>query len=105
MPTYTVARPNFRHDGEEYSEGDSVEIPESQATPLLGLGAIEGAEEDEDAPEPSDDLKELVGTRPANALAKAGLTTIEEALAYEGDLTDLDGVGDQTAEDLADFAA
>lgn len=102
MPTYDVNRPNFRHDGERYENGDTVDMPDSQAAPLVAIGALEEAEE---SPEPSEDLKELVGTRPANALAKAGLTTIEEALAYEGDLTELDGVGDQTAEDLAAFAA
>jgi len=45
-----------------------------------------------------------VGTKQANALAEAGLQTIETAASYDGDLTKIGGVGDATAEDLADFA-
>lgn len=56
------------------------------------------------ASEPSDGLKDAVGTRQANALAEAGLTTVEEALGYEGDITELDGVGEATAEDLLEAA-
>jgi len=105
MPTYEVTRPILRHDGEEYSHGDTVEMPARQARALLDHGALEKTgEESESAPEPSKDLKELVGTKQANRLAEAALTTIEEALAYEGDLTALDGVGDSTAEDLIAFA-
>lgn len=58
---------------------------------------------DEDTPDPDEALVDLVGGRRANALARAGLTTIEGALAYhdeDGDLTDLDGVGDGTLEAL-----
>jgi len=57
-----------------------------------------------DKREPSDQLKEVVSTRQANALAEAGITTIGEALGYEGDLTELDGVGDGTVDDLLDAA-
>lgn len=55
---------------------------------------------DEDAPEPDEALADLVGTRQANAFAKAGITTIDEALEHEGDLTDLDGIGQSTVDDL-----
>jgi len=102
MPEYIVQRPLLRHDGKEYGEGDTVDLSEKTALRLVGLGALEEAAEE--GPEPSDDLVELVGTRPAGALANAGLPTIEEALSYEGDLTELDDVGDGTAETLADFA-
>lgn len=103
MPTYTVQRPRLRHDGEEYTEGETVEMPEEQAARKLHLGALE--ETAEGGPgEPSEDLQELVGPKQASALADAGLPTIEEALAYEGDLTSLDGVGDATADDIAAFA-
>jgi len=114
MPTYKVSRPLLRHDGEEHEEGDTVEMTGQQAAPLLSYGAIkgpvgdepsEGSEESpEGAEEPSDDLVELVGTRQANALAEAGLQTIEAAASYDGNLTALEGVGDATAEDIAGFA-
>ena len=107
MPTYKVSRPLLRHDGEEHEEGDTVEMTGQQAAPLLSYGAIEGPvgeEAPEGAEEPSDDLVELVGMRQANALAEAGLQTIEAAASYEGDLTALEGVGDATAEDIADVA-
>jgi hypothetical protein len=114
MPTYEVSRPLLRHDGEEYKAGDTVEMTGQQAVPLLSYGAIEGPI-GEDAPEgsekspddgteePSEDLVELVGAPPANALAEAGLPTIEAAASYDGDLTEIGGVGDTTAEDLAGF--
>jgi predicted flap endonuclease-1-like 5' DNA nuclease len=114
MPTYKVSRPLLRHDGEEHQEGDTVEMTGQQAAPLLSYGAIKGpvgdeaSEGGEDSPEgaenPSEDLVELVGTKQANALAEAGLQTIEAAAGYEGDLTELKGVGDATAADIADFA-
>jgi len=53
---------------------------------------------------PSDALTDVVGTRRANALAEAGLPTIEEALAYPGDLTEIRDVGQGTVEDLVDAA-
>jgi len=71
-----------------------------QAAPLLSYGAIEGPLREE----PSEDLVGLVGTKQAGALAEAGLPTIEAAASYGGDLTEIGGVGDATAEDLADFA-
>jgi len=110
MPTYTVRRSTLRHDGEDYSEGDSVKMDADTARSLLALGAIEEQEEagdqdtDDEVPTPSEDLKELVGTKQANRLAESGITTIEEALAFEGDLTELEGVGPATAEDLIAFA-
>lgn len=50
--------------------------------------------------EPTDELVEVVGARAANALAAAGLDTLEAAATYDGDLTALDGVGDATAATL-----
>jgi len=65
---------------------------------------VDGEPEPSDSPEPTEELKDAVGTRQANRLAEAGLPTIEEALAYDGDLTALEGVGDATVEDLIDAA-
>ena len=114
MPTYKVSRPLLRHDGEEHEEGDTVEMTGQQAAPLLSYGAIKGpvgkeaSGDGEDSPEgaeePSEDLAKLVGTKQANALAEAGLRTIEAAASYDGDLTALEGVGDATAADIADVA-
>jgi len=103
MPTYIVQRPTLRHDGDDYEEGDTADISEGAAQRLLALGAIEEAGDDPSG-DPSEELTEVVGTRQAGALAEAGLPTIEAALGYEGDLTDIDGVGPATAEDLADVA-
>jgi predicted flap endonuclease-1-like 5' DNA nuclease len=59
--------------------------------------------EGQDAPTTtSDALEELVGATAAKGLAGAGLTTIEAAQAYEGDLTDIDGVGEATADKIAE---
>jgi len=107
MPTYIVQRPTLRHDGDDYEEGDTADMSEDAAQRLLALGAIEEAGDDpseESSGGPSEELTEVVGTRQAGVLAEAGLPTIEAALGYEGDLTDIDGVGPATAEDLADVA-
>jgi len=115
MPTYKVSRPLLRHDGEEYEGGDTVEMTGQQAAPLLSYGAIEGpvreepSEEnegssEENVEEPSEDLAERVGTKQADALAEAGLPTIEAAASYGGDLTEIGGVGDSTAEELTSIA-
>jgi len=61
--------------------------------------------EDREEAQPSDELVEALGTRQANRLARTGLTTIEEALSFhrgEGDLTELDHVGEGTVDDLLD---
>lgn len=60
--------------------------------------------EGETAPGEGQTLEGVVGTRQANALADAGLTTVEEALEYDGDLTELDGVGQGTVDDLLEAA-
>jgi hypothetical protein len=110
MPTYICQRPRLRHDGEEFEEGDRVEIPEGEAKRLVQSGALAPAEDSEplmpaeEAPEPSEDLKTLVGTRPAGALAEAGYPTIEAALELtRGELVELKGVGDATADDLEEL--
>jgi predicted flap endonuclease-1-like 5' DNA nuclease len=105
MPTYKVSRPLLRHDGEEYERGDTVGMTGQQAAPLLSCDAIEGPvmEEGSSSSEPSEDLVELVGAKQANTLAEASLQTIEAAASYDGDLTEIDGVGDRTAEDLRSY--
>jgi len=60
--------------------------------------------ENRDEAEPSDQLRDILSTRQANALAEAGITSLEEAMAYDGDLTDVNGVGDGTVDDLLDAA-
>jgi len=107
MPMYICQRPRLRHDGDEYRQGDHVDVPEGEAQRLVESGALTPAEEDEplmpedEAEGPSEDLKTLVGTRPANALAEAGYPTIEAALELDrSDLVELKGVGDATADDL-----
>jgi hypothetical protein len=49
-------------------------------------------------------LSDVLSTRQANALAEVGLSTLEDALAYDGDLTELDGVGAGTVETLYEAA-
>jgi len=78
-----------RYDPDVHELADGEEPPKADAA--------------EDEPEPADMLVDLVGTRQANALARAGLATIDAALAYhedEGDLTELKDVGPGTVEDL-----
>ena len=41
LNTYTVNRP-VKHDGEQYGEGDPIELCEKVAQPLIDCGAIKG---------------------------------------------------------------
>ena len=61
--------------------------------------------EEREKAQPSDQLVDLLGTRQANRLAEAGLTTIVEGLAYDGDLTELNGVGDSTVDALLEASS
>jgi hypothetical protein len=95
VPTVKIVAPD-RYDREW------VRINEADYDP----GEHTRFDEREEA-EPSEKLVDLLGTRQANALARAGLTTIEAAMTYhreEGDLTELEGVGDGTVEDLTQAA-
>lgn len=40
METYRVERERLEHDGRLYGRGDTVELSDAQASPLLALGAI-----------------------------------------------------------------
>lgn len=40
MKSYTVNRPNFKHDGKRVEEGGKVELTEKAAGPLLATRAI-----------------------------------------------------------------
>ena len=81
-------------DGETWTPGEEVSADGGDSSEK---------EAGKDAPEPSDELLDLLSTRQANALARAGLATVEAAVSYhreEGDLTDLDDVGPGTVDAL-----
>lgn len=56
---------------------------------------------DQAAAEPSEALKDVVGTRQANAFAERGITELEDAQALSRDeVVAMDGLGDGTADAL-----